>query len=86
MHVALITVVALFVSERSRAFGALAWIYVVFIVLSSVYLGWHYAIDGYAALVSVVALYWGLRWIMPAQTHWRWRASRGQQGGDKVLA
>lgn len=86
MHVALITVVALFVSERSRAFGALAWIYVGFIVLSSVYLGWHYAIDGYAAVVSVVVLYWGLRWIMPAETHWRWRASGGEQGGNKALA
>ncbi len=72
MHVALVVVVALFASEYSRRLGALAWAYFALIQFSSVYLGWHYAIDGYASLVTVVALYWALRKLMPVLPRLRW--------------
>ena len=54
VHVGLIAMNALFVAERSRMLGRVAWLYVVLIVASSVYLGWHYAIDGYVSILVVV--------------------------------
>lgn len=72
MHVALITVIALFASEYSRKLGAVVWAYVAFIMFSSVYLGWHYAIDGYVSLVTITALYWALRKLMPVLPRLRW--------------
>ncbi len=75
MHVALATVVALYAWEWSRKLGFVAWVYVAFIVCSSVYLGWHYAIDGYASIVVVSGLYWALRVLMPNLGRLRWGLS-----------
>lgn len=61
VHVALITMNALFVAERSRPLGFLAFVYVAFIAASSVYLGWHYAIDGYISIAIVVASHFLMR-------------------------
>lgn len=78
VHVAVTTLNALFVSEISRRFGLLLWGYVGIIILSSVYLGWHYAIDGYVAVLLVTAVYWALRRLLPTLARLRWRpALRG---------
>ena len=61
MHVALVTLNALFIAEWSRRLGLLAFAYVALVVASSVYLAWHYAIDGYVSVVVTVALYYLLR-------------------------
>jgi hypothetical protein len=66
VHVGLITVNALFVLEYSRKLGIAAFAYVLFIVMSSVYLAWHYAIDGYAAVVLTTAMYLAVRRWVPA--------------------
>lgn len=77
MHVGVTTVCALFLSELDRRLGVAAWIYVAIILVSSVYLGWHYAVDGYAAILLTTVIYWGartapqllglrLRWTRPA--------------------
>lgn len=79
MHVALITVVALFASERSRRLGIAAWSYAAIIMFSSVYLGWHYAIDGYAAFLAVLALYWSLRSLVPLLARLRWRRAAAEE-------
>ena len=57
VHVALITMNALFLASYSRVLGVLALAYVGFVLASSVYLGWHYAIDGYASIISVTLAY-----------------------------
>lgn len=54
VHVGLITMNALFCFEYSRRLGFLAFGYVGVVLISSVYLGWHYAIDGYVSVVAVV--------------------------------
>ena len=61
VHVALATMNALFVLERSRRWGILAFVYVAIVQASSVFLGWHYAIDGYASIVLVVSAHFVLR-------------------------
>lgn len=67
VHVALITLNALFIAERSRRLGLIAALYTIFVLASSVYLGWHYAIDGYAAIVLTVAIYALLRRVIGAR-------------------
>jgi len=57
VHVGLITLNALFAYEYSRRLGALAFAYVAFVLASSVYLGWHYAIDGYVSIIVVLLGY-----------------------------
>jgi len=57
MHVGLVTLNALFIAEFSRRWGMLAFAYVALVLASSVYLAWHYAIDGYVAVAVTVAVY-----------------------------
>lgn len=57
MHVAITTVCALFLSELDKRWRIPAWSFVAIILVSSVYLGWHYAVDGYAAILLTVGLY-----------------------------
>ena len=59
---------ALFVIERSRLWGRIAFLYVAFVLASSVYLGWHYAIDGYVSIAVVAAGHFGLRRYMARST------------------
>ena len=59
MHVAIVTLNALMLSHINRYVGALGWLYLAVILLTSVYLGWHYAIDGYVS-IAVVCLIWRL--------------------------
>lgn len=74
MHVALVTLNALFLGEYSRRLALAMWAYVALVLFSSVYLGWHYAIDGYVSLATVTALYWALRKAMPMLARWRSRS------------
>lgn len=60
VHLAIVTLNALMLASLNRFIGAVAWVYVVLVLLGSVFLGWHYAIDGYLS-IAVVALIW---WTM----------------------
>jgi hypothetical protein len=77
MHVAIATVNALFVGELSRRWGWIMWFYVLFIVLGSVYLAWHYAIDGYVSVATTTAVYWTLRKGVPLLARLRWKGFAG---------
>jgi hypothetical protein len=57
VHVGLITMNALFIADYSRRLGLIAFAYVAFVAASSVFLAWHYAIDGYVAIAVTVALH-----------------------------
>jgi hypothetical protein len=61
VHVGLITLNALAISEWSRRVGVLAFAYVAFICASSVYLAWHYAIDGYVSVAVTIAIWWAAK-------------------------
>jgi len=58
MHVAVVTLNALMLSHINRYVGALGWLYAAIILLTSVYLGWHYAIDGYVSIAGVSGIWW----------------------------
>ncbi|MBA3658132.1 MAG: phosphatase PAP2 family protein [Gemmatimonadales bacterium] len=64
MHVGVTTVMALACRERNRWFGVAGWLYVCLILLGSVHLNWHYAIDGYVAIVGVLAVWWFSGWLV----------------------
>ncbi len=74
IHVGLITLNALFVNQYSRRLGVIAFVYVAFIQISSVYLGWHYAIDGYVSMIAVVAAFYGLAAVLRPRFEWKRRA------------
>ncbi len=63
VHVGLTMMNALFVLELNRRLGIAFLVYTAFIVMSSVYLAWHYAIDGYVSIAVVLVLYGATRWL-----------------------
>lgn len=64
VHVGLVAMNAFFAAEVSRRLGIIAFGYLAVVMVSSVYLGWHYAIDGYASIVVVALCHFGVKWLM----------------------
>ncbi len=64
MHVALPVLFALGSLKVGRWLTASFALYTVAILLGSVHLGWHYAVDGYVAIVVALAMWWVIgRWL-----------------------
>ena len=59
-HVAIAWLVALYARSINRLAGVLAFGYAIIILLGSVVLAWHYAIDGYVGIIVVSLLWWGI--------------------------
>jgi len=57
MHVAFVTLNALFLTGFGRRWAIVGWSFAAFILFGSVYTGWHYAVDGYLSIL-VVSLLW----------------------------
>lgn len=76
MHLAITTIVALTAvrSHRKLAFIALPWW--LMMMLGSIHLGWHYAIDSYAGTLAAAAIWW-----LCGRFSARWNA-RGWQAVD----
>lgn len=60
LHVAMATLFALTAFRIDRRLGFAMIAFAVTIFLSSVHLGWHYAIDGYVSAATVLALWFGV--------------------------
>ena len=58
MHVALATLFALVCWRTRQWLGIAATIYAIVIMIGSVHLGWHYAIDGYFGAAGMIAIWW----------------------------
>lgn len=60
MHLAVATLNALMLGQVARWLGVLGGVYVGLILVGSVYLGWHYAIDGYFSIAAVCLIWWSV--------------------------
>lgn len=80
MHMALITMNVLFLRELKPSWAPWGWAYTAILLVSSVYLGWHYAVDGIASIAVVVAIYLALRKVMSLR--WSWRGQRVPLPGE----
>lgn len=58
MHVATSVLLALFGWRFSRGAGIALTLYAVVIMLGSVHLGWHYALDGYVGALGAAVVWW----------------------------
>ncbi|MFO1034208.1 MAG: phosphatase PAP2 family protein [Hyphomicrobiales bacterium] len=81
MHNASTLLFALATRQRSRALGIAFGIYTVIILVGSVHLGWHYAVDGYAGLAIG-----GLGWWMSGHIARWWHGRPGVARLNDALA
>ena len=62
LHVGVVTLQALLGWRVSKWLGVLLTAYGVIIMLGSVHLAWHYAIDGYLSFVITLGVWYGVGW------------------------
>lgn len=74
MHVSMAALNAILLSRFGKLVGAAGWIYCGIILVGSVHLGWHYALDGYIAIAMTFGI-WKLAavlveipWVQRLQT------------------
>ncbi|MGP3698638.1 phosphatase PAP2 family protein [Rhodobacter sp. NSM] len=61
MHVASTTLMTLYAFTWRRWAGWLMVVFLGMILVGSVHLGWHYAVDGYASIAMTLAIWFGVR-------------------------
>ncbi len=75
MHVASAVLFALYWRRRAPRVAPLLWAFAAVIMLGSVVLAWHYAVDGYAGALIALAMWSLVGWL-------RRRAARAQDPAD----
>ncbi len=60
LHVGTTLLLALAAWKINRIAASVLFIYTGIMLIGSVHLGWHYALDGYVALIGVWAIWWGV--------------------------
>lgn len=65
MHVAAAALSALVLAERGRGMAIIGWTYTGIILFGSVYLGWHYLIDGLFSILAVWVIHRAMLRIFP---------------------
>lgn len=63
LHVAVSVLMALFAQRVSRWLGVAAWIFAAVIMLGSVVLAWHYAVDGYLSAILTPMVWIAAGWL-----------------------
>ncbi|MDA8747187.1 phosphatase PAP2 family protein [Litoreibacter sp.] len=61
VHNGIATLVMLYLFERSKWLAPIGIAFSAAILFASVYVGWHYAIDGYVSIILVTAAWFGLK-------------------------
>ena len=77
MHVSMVTLYALLGWRRNRWLGAAFTAYAVLLFIGSIELGWHYAVDGYAAALGTGLIWYGVGWLQQRKGALRQAGSAG---------
>jgi hypothetical protein len=64
LHVATSFSFALLGFAVNRRLGMLFSVFAAAILIGSIHLGWHYAIDGYVAIIGAWAIWWAVGWFL----------------------
>lgn len=64
LHVAIATSIVLLARRIDRGMAIGATVFAAFILIGSVHLGWHYAIDGYVSIIGTVLIWCGVGWLL----------------------
>lgn len=78
MHVSMATLMALATYSINKWLGAVLWVYMVIIMIGSVHLGWHYALDGYVGAIMTTGIWYAVKWVTLKDTD--------RSNNDKVLS
>lgn len=66
MHVSIAFLIVLLARYYHRCVRYAAYIFFAFIMIGSVHLAWHYAIDGYVSIIATAAIWWATgRFLVP---------------------
>lgn len=77
MHLANATLFVLLASRVHRALMWAALAFVIAILVGSVHLGWHYAVDGYFSIAATVLVWKAIGWVLNARASARgWAPGR----------
>ena len=57
MHVSMATLMALATYSWRKWLGIIFWVYMLIIMIGSVHLGWHYAVDGYIGSLMTIVIW-----------------------------
>ncbi len=76
MHIAAGFLLFLLTLRLHWALRLVAGAYVVLLLIGSVHLGWHYAIDGYVSIICTYAIWWAVGRALD------WRARRRREWVD----
>lgn len=63
VHVSMATLIYLLSRQGSAALRASAAVFLLLIFIGSVYLGWHYAVDGYFSIAATVIIWNAVLWM-----------------------
>ncbi|MCZ2721584.1 phosphatase PAP2 family protein [Marinomonas sp. 15G1-11] len=64
MHISVASLIAMTIYHFNKTFGGIAWGYALLIMVGSVHLGWHYAVDGYFALMLTSIIWFSVKRIL----------------------
>jgi hypothetical protein len=68
MHVSIAALLVIATWNLNRWLGVLMLVNAVVIFVGSIHLGWHYALDGYAAALGTWLIWKGCGWMVGAGT------------------
>ena len=80
MHNTMATIFALVGWRMHKSLGIIFTAYAALILVGSVHLGWHYAVDGYAGIVIALAAWW----VAAPLSRWAYRLSATQAWDAKL--
>lgn len=64
MHVSMATLMAIGMTKKNKWWGLIFWPYCLIIMIGSVHLGWHYAIDGYLSILLTIIIWKSVHYVI----------------------